>query len=159
MASQFAPVGNGVTRFVFSQNSPYVSNVDGGFAEFSSPAAAEFEAVDAGEQFLTEWPWDTADISAGLAYLIPSLRLLCSSDDSLGTVRLRIGGTEGGVDGTLLATIVAASTAIASRVVVGGSVAKPASGATTVKITGQPTSDGHNVTVKGVHLKIAGSLG
>lgn len=65
---------------------------------------------------------------------------------SAGTFRLRIGGTDGATDGTLLGTISATSTSF-QMVTASGTVANPL-GRTRVKLTGQSNTVGLDAQVK-----------
>ena len=109
------------------------------------------------EQLLAQWTWDTADLAAAFANIVPSIQIVATSSDSLGIFKVRIGGTiDSPTTGTVVITSASLALSATALSLTGSSFAKPAGGATLVKLTGVAGAAGSSVTLKSIHLRMLG---
>lgn len=121
-------------------------------AGVSSPDKAldepdEFASSSATEELITQFTFDFSTLPAGniSAIFAASVRV---AGGATGTFRLYLGGTDGAINGTLLATISTTAAAFEARTVTNASFANP-TGVQLLKITGQTSSAGQDARIKG----------
>jgi hypothetical protein len=116
---------------------------------------AEKSVTGTAEQVLAEWNFDFDDLAG--ANIIPTLSGIASADsETTGTFNLRIGGTVGGVDGDVRATVGGASVAEAQQTNTGAAFPKP-SGQTLVKVTGADSIAGLSARLRGISAVLRAS--
>ncbi|MGH7338870.1 MAG: hypothetical protein ACREKH_00105, partial [Candidatus Rokuibacteriota bacterium] len=106
------------------------------------------------EEVICQWTEDLGSLLNQHKSFKARLSGLVASGASTGVLKVYIGGTDGVVDGTLVATLNANAAAYAARTAEGSAIATPAAGATLIKLTGLNVDS--NVEIKGLRLHLRG---
>lgn len=147
------------TFWVLKTQSPAAWNsIDGGVGGGGGAASMDVgdevqrSMVGVSEELLAEFTVDFASLTPSLLY--PKLSALTKqTGGATGTYRMRVGGTQGVADGTVVATITTTQAAypVTPDVVTGASYGNPAA-PRLVKITGAASSVGQTARIKGINI-------
>ena len=146
------------TFWLLRNYSPVVWNsIDGsggssGAASLEIAAGTQHLMVGMTEELLSEFTADFAALTPITLY--PKLVALTKqTGGATGTYRLRIGGTQGAVDGTILATLTTTQGAYPSTpdTVTGSSFSNPTA-PRLIKVTGAASSAGQTARIRGINI-------
>lgn len=118
---------------------------------------AEWE-TDGGttEQVVDEWVWNFDDATASLANVYARQSALAWVSGGTGTIRVRVGGTAGAADGTVLLTSDPVTGTSAAAISKTATVAKPV-GTQIVKATLQNNTNGQRTRIRGATVTARGA--